>query len=839
MSETVQLTASTRRGSSSSRGLIIDDVSKGFPGVQALSHVSFEVLAGEVHGLVGENGAGKSTLMAIASGALTPDSGSVVINGTALADAGPERARQLGLAIVRQEPALMPDLTVAENLYLGVPRAQRPRSGRITSWAQERLRSWDDSIAISPGARVASLVPEEKFIVEISKALAQDPDVLVLDEPTEHLSTEDVQRLFTRIRRLKSLDCGIVYISHRIHEVRQIADRITVLRDGEAQGTRPAAELDESEIVNLIVGRTLANAFPDKPVLSAEAPTVLAVEHLCGPGFRDVSLRVRQGEVVGLAGIEGNGQREFLRALAGLNRSRGTVEVGGSEISVRSAASARQSGVAFVPADRHHEGIVDSLSVRENLTMRTLNQHSSLGMLRRGSEESAAAQAIASFRIKTPGLQTPVASLSGGNQQKVVLASVLASGPRLLLADEPSQGVDVGARVEIYDLVRSAAANGTGVLMVSSDAVELAGLCDRVVIFSRGSAVAEHAGADVTERNITGSVLTATTQRVRPKRASPAVTWLAGTSAPLASVTVAILALGIYAASLNGHYLTDRGISGILALAAALGLAGCGQQLAMAIGGIDLSIGPLMGCLVVVESFYLIDNSPPSSQATGWILLFAVAAGVGLVNWSLIDFLHLQPMIATLATYMALQGLSLTLRPTPGGVISTQLTDTITTQFGAIPAMFIGVAVLAVVFELALFRTRFGMALRGVGSNAESARVAGISPRRVHLAAYVGCSLFGALAAIPLLAQVGSGDPSSGVNYTLSSVAAVVIGGASIFGGRGSFIGALLGALLIEQVSAVTSFLHLDEGWNSYVLGAMILIAVAAYSKSRQLALPR
>jgi len=837
MSEIAQLRQPKPR--TLTRALMIDDVSKGFPGVQALSHVSFDVKAGEVHGLVGENGAGKSTMMAIASGALAPDEGTISINGQRLTHAGPEQARQLGLAIVHQEPALMPDLTVGENLYLGVPKSRRPRTNRIRSWAQECLTSWDKSISIDPAARVASLVPEEKFIVEISKALAQDPDVLILDEPTEHLSTEDVERLFGRIRELKAAGCAIVYISHRIHEVRRIADRVTVLRDGMVQGTHPTEELDQSQIVNLIVGRTLAKTFPDKPLHCQTAPVVLQVDHLSGPGFADVTLAIRQGEVVGLAGIEGNGQRELLRALAGLNRSRGDVEVGGTRVSTRTPGTALRAGVAYVPADRHHEGILGTLSVRENLTMRTLESHASVGVMHRSTEDSAAREAISSFRIRTPTMQSPIAALSGGNQQKVVLASVLASEPRLLLADEPSQGVDVGARMEIYELIRSAAAAGTAVVVVSSDAVELAGLCDRVIIFSRGSVVAEHAGADVTERNITTSVLTATSERVRPRRATRAVNLLAGSAAPLISVSAAILGLGIWAGLVNSFYLTNRSISGLLALAAALGLASCGQQLAMAIGGIDLSVGPLMGSLVVIESFYLVDNATPLTQAFGWLLLFGVATGVGFINWLLVDVLQVQPMIATLATFTALQGLSLTLRPTPGGVISGRLTNTITTQFGAIPAMFVAAAVVALALELMLFRSRVGIALRGVGSNAEAARMAGIAPRRMHLAAYVGCSLFAALAAIPLLAQVGSGDPSSGVSYTLSSIAAVVIGGASIFGGRASFVGALLGALLIGQVSAVTTFLHLNEAWNSYLLGAMMLLAVAAYSKSRQLELPR
>jgi len=821
------------------RGLVIDDVSKAFPGVQALSQVSFDVRPGEVHGLVGENGAGKSTLMAIASGSLDPDSGAVAINGQPLLRAGTQRARELGLAIVHQTPALMPDLEIADNLYLGVERSARPRGGSIKRWARSRLQSWDEDISLDPGTRVAALVPEEKFIVEISKALAQQPEVLILDEPTEHLSTEDVQRLFGRIRDLKAAGCAIVYISHRIYEVTQIADRVTVLRDGKVRGTHASEELDEAKIVNLIVGRSLDSTFPDKPEAPTSEPVVLSIDELSGPGFNDVSMSLRRGEVVGLAGIEGNGQREFLRALAGLNRSTGRVDLAGKPLSFRTAARAKRAGIAYVPADRHEEGIVNSLGVRENLSVRTLASHAEWGFVRKGSEETAARDAIAEFRIKTPSMETRIDSLSGGNQQKVVLASVLASNPRVLLADEPSQGVDVGARMEIYQLIRTAASEGTAVLVVSSDAVELAGLCDRVIIFSRGVMVAERQGADVSERNITASILTATSQRIRPRRATRAVTLLAGHSAPLLSVAAAVLGLGVWATLVNGFYLSDRSLSGLFALATTLALVAFGQQLVMAAGGFDLSVGPLMGALVVIESFYLVDGATIANQAVGWVLLFGTALGVGLINWLLVDVVRITPMIATLATFTALQGLSLTLRPTPAGFISRGLIEDITVKFGPVPLMFIVAVVLAILGELLLFRTTFGRALRGVGSNAEAARIAGVSPRRVRLMAYVGCSLLTATAAIPLMAQVGSGDPAGGTSYTLISVAAVVIGGASLFGGRASFVGALLGAILIVQLNTVTTFLGLDQAWSAYLLGAIMILAVAIYSKSRQLEVPR
>lgn len=818
--------------------LQVDHVTKVFPGVKALDDVTFEVAAGEVHGLVGENGAGKSTLMAVASGALVPEQGRVVISGVET-KGDTEKARALGLAIVRQEPALMPDLTVAENLYLGVSEAQRPSLMRTTAWAQRLLEQWSDDVAIDASERVVSLNPEQRFIVEIVKALATKPKVLVLDEPTEHLLAEDVERLFERIRKVTAGGCAVVYISHRIREVQQIADRLTVLRDGQGQGTFDASNLSEQQIVELIVGGTLDREFPPKSN-GGRAEIVLDVVGLRGTGFSDVSLRVKKGEIVGLAGIDGNGQREFMRALAGLNRSRGSVTVNGMSASLKQSQAATRSDIRYLPGDRHREGIFGDLSVRENFSLRSLSFDTVRGIVRPKSEGRRAREAVSSFAVKTPTIETPIRSLSGGNQQKLVLSSVLASKPKVLLVDEPTQGVDIGARMEIYKVLRQAAAAGTAVIVVSSDALEVAGLCDRVLIFSRGHIVKELRDGAVSESNITSAVLTATTERERGSASiSSFWKWAAGDWAPLVMLALVICTLGVYATHVNETYLSTRNLSGMLALVATLAIVSYGQQALMLVGGIDLSVGPLMGLMVVIQSFFLNDGATFGNQMEGWVIVFVVALCVGFVNWLLVDPFRLHPMVATLATYMALQAVSLLLRPIPGGLIADSIVDGIGAQLGFVPIIAILAAVIALALEFGLFRTRMGLAFRGVGSRAEAARMAGVRPHMTQLTAYMGCSLLAGVAAVPMMAQVGSGDPSAGINYTLASVAAVVIGGASLFGGRGSFIGALLGALLITQVNVVTSFLDLGDSWQSYLLGGMILASVALYSKSREMAVAK
>ncbi|WP_432696033.1 ATP-binding cassette domain-containing protein [Marinobacterium sp. YM272] len=820
--------------------LKVDRVTKLFPGVRALDKVTFEVKAGEVHALVGENGAGKSTLMGVASGALVADGGSVTICGTEV-KGDPEVARDLGLAIVRQEPALMPDLSVAENLYLGVPPRCRPAVGQSKEWARDLLRHWSDDVAIDPSDRVDTLNPEQRFIVEIVKALAAEPKVLVLDEPTEHLLGEDVERLFERIKQVTSRGSAVVYISHRIREVQRVSDRLTVLRDGQGQGTYDASSMDEHRIVELIVGGELDREFPAKATDAQSGRVVLDVKELRGPGFSNVSMQVRSGEIVGLAGIDANGQREFMRALAGILHNSGDVSINGQKVSIASPIKSTSSGIRYLPGDRHREGILAELSVRENFSLRSLAKDLSGGLFSsRRSEARRSTKAVAQFDVKTPSIETPIGSLSGGNQQKLVLSSVLAGDPKVLLVDEPTQGVDIGTRMEIYKVLRETASKGVAVIVVSSDQQEIAGLCDRVMIFSRGHVVKELSGADVVENKITSAVLTSTTTRERKEGGTSKIwKWTAGDMAPIVMLALAVALLGAYTGSVNEYYFTERNLIGVLPLIATLALVAFGQQMLMLVGGIDLSVGPLMGLVLVVQSFFLIDGAPMETQVLGWVIVLGVAVLVGLTNWILVDPLKMHPMVATLVTFMALQAISLLLRPIPGGLFSDGVLESIDSTIGIIPMTLIAAVILAFALEYVLFRSRWGLSFRGLGSRPEAARVAGISPRLTRVSAYIGCSLLAALAAIPMMSQVGSGDPNSGTSYTLTSIAAVVIGGASLFGGRGSFLGALLGALLITQVNVVTSFLGVTDAWQSYLLGGMILISVALYSKSRQMAVAK
>ncbi|HEY2715058.1 MAG TPA: ATP-binding cassette domain-containing protein [Solirubrobacterales bacterium] len=815
--------------------LRLTDLDKRYPGVHALKGVSFSVRRGEVHAVVGENGAGKSTLVGIAAGAVVADSGTVEIDGATTAQPTPDWSRRQGLAIVHQEPALLPDLTVAENMRLGVGEQHRPHASNQKAWAAEHLRPWREAARIDPGTYVRDLRPDERFVVEIARALAGEPAVLILDEPTEHLLPEGVAVLFAGIKREIERGGAVVYISHRIREVMQVADRISVLRDGACRAELTASGVGEGEIVDLIVGRRLDARFPAKPDPSTFGATVLEVGGLSGIRFADVSLSARAGEVVGLAGIDGHGQRETMRALAGLAPSSGEVRVAGRKARLRSPATASASGFAYLPNDRHVEGILPQLDVRENLSIRSLSRFSRAGIVNRAAERRAAWEAIEEYEIKTPSLETDVEHLSGGNQQKTMLSRIMMSAAPVVLADEPTQGVDVGARADIYHSLRDAAAEGACVLVVSSDASELEGLCDRVLVFSGGRVVDELSGEAVSERNITQAALGAGGKHRREEGGKPA--WwnpllrLAQKDiAPALVLALVIVALGFVATSHSAAYLTTRNFTLVLPLFATLAFFAIGQQVVMFLGGIDLSIGPLAGLILVVASFRL---SSDAEIVSGLVTILAVALAVGAVNWGMIVWLKISPLIATLVTYTGLQGIGLLIREEPGGSFAPGLLEAVTAKIDFIPVSVFVVVAIAVALEVFLYRSLIGIKLRGVGSSPRTAERVGVRSNRVMLLAYLGSACFALLGALLLMPQVGSGNATAGNSYTLLSVAAVVLGGASIFGGRGSFVGALLGAALIVQINTVVQFLGLTAYWQEYLLGGLTILAAAFYSKAR------
>jgi ABC-type sugar transport system ATPase subunit len=483
--------------------LEFDTVSKAFRGVKAIDSVSLSVPRGHVRALLGENGAGKSTLIKMLTGAYATDSGEIRLDGRRIDNQPPATTLDQGVVAIYQEFNLIPQLTVAENIFLGrFPGRRRWLDRKGLSAAAEKILQ-RLGVPIDPDARIESLNVAEQQLVEIAKALSRELRVLVMDEPTAALSDTEIAILFEIIRGLRASDVCILYISHRMSEIFALADTVSVLKDGRTVGTHDVGAVDRDSLVRMMIGRELGAFYPPKG-----EPTdgeVFSVTDLRIAGRLDVgSLSVRKGEIVGVAGLEGQGQREFARALGGAETiDAGEIRIHGAPVDVSSPARAIAAGIGFIPDDRKQEGLALLRSCAENIALASLDRRRALRFfVDRPAERSFVKGAIEALQVKLPSSSQAVADLSGGNQQKVVLAKALGMQPKVLVLAEPTRGVDVGAKREIYNIMRDLAAKGVGVLMVSSELPELIGMCDRILVMAGGSIVEVLSGPDITEEAI-------------------------------------------------------------------------------------------------------------------------------------------------------------------------------------------------------------------------------------------------------------------------------------------------------------------------------------------------
>lgn len=481
----------------------MQSISKHFGGVQALKNVDFRLRRGEVRALLGENGAGKSTLMKILAGAVSADSGIIEIDGKPATIRSPKDSRDLGVSIIYQEFVLAPQLSVAENIFLD---RLSEKSG-IVNWkkinaAAKKLLMEMGFDMIDPRKQVGSMPVAYQQIVEICKSLSQDAHILILDEPTAVLTFGEIERLFGIVKKLKDCGWGIIYISHRLEEVFQICDTATILKDGEFVGEYDVNTLTKRELVNLMVGRTMSNYYPARDHNIGK--TVLSVSHLAaGSSVKDVSFYVRAGEVLGISGLVGAGRTESMRAIFGIDKiDSGEILLNGKSVRFSSPNAAVKAGIGFLPEDRKNEGVVLSQSIRFNTTLSNIGSFSRFGINSYSKERKIAEELLTKLHTKYGGLEDPVSSLSGGNQQKVALAKWLAANCQVIILDEPTRGVDVGAKSEIYSIINSLAQDGAAVIMISSEMEEIINMCDRAVVMRQGIVTGELDKKELNEQGL-------------------------------------------------------------------------------------------------------------------------------------------------------------------------------------------------------------------------------------------------------------------------------------------------------------------------------------------------
>ncbi len=837
-------------------------VSMEFPGVRALDGVDFDVRPGEVHALIGENGAGKSTLVKILTGELRGYGGEVEIDGVARRLSRPGEALEAGIAVIPQELQLVSTVSVAENIFLGrEPRTRWNLIDRraLAARAAFELAALGES-GVAPGTLLEHLEAGHRQLVAIARAVSRQARVLIMDEPTASLGAAEVERLERLVEGLASRGVAVVYISHRLDEVRRLARRITVLRDGRVVATRGAPGLEENEMIRLMVGREIPRvALP--PVLEA-APEVLKVEGLCladpdRPGgfrLRDVSLSVRRGEIVGLAGLIGAGRTDFLLALAGAGErpATGRIVLAGRDYRPSDPAAARESGLVLLPEERKAQGLFPDLSVGANVSIAALETVSRAGWIDRRKEREAASRRMSQTGVRAASPQAAIATLSGGNQQKAILARCLFASPSVLLLDEPTRGIDLAAKADVYGLLQRLAADGFGIVLCSSEMSEILTQCHRIAVFREGRVVAELSRDEATEERILAAAAGADAEGKPagagrsdnppgdpPSFRRRAVSRLARLSSALGLAAVVLLSV-VFSPVRGGRpvFLDLGNLTDILRQVAEKGILAVGMTAVIVTGGIDLSVGSILALAATLAASLWMH--------AGWGLaataLAVLAAGglCGAINGIAAARWGLQPFIATLATMSAARGVA---RYVSGGTaiplgFGAQGAPESVRRIGGVLVPYVPVPALVFVASVAvmhlyLSRTRGGRYLYAIGDNAAAARLSGVRVRWHKTLVYVISGVLAALAGLIHCAQLEQGNPNDGVAYELDAIAAVVIGGTSLMGGVGTVGGTLLGVLIIGVINNSMGLNNVDANLQLILKGVLILGAVWLQQRGR------
>ena len=799
--------------------LHVDGLAKSFGATTALRHCSLTLRAGEIHALIGENGSGKSTLVKILAGVHRPDAGQVLLQQQALRTRSPRAAIGAGIATVFQEVQCVPAQSVLENLWLGYDGILR-RAGISPARRRDRAREvLTELLGRCPdlGAPAGSLSLSERQGLAICRALLRDPRILILDEASSALDVATRDRLFSCLRRLTAAGHAVLFISHRMDEVTQVGDRITVMRSGESVATLSRADAGADRLVELMTGgEQLVQAEATAPERTQAGDVLLAAD----------GLNLRSGEIVGLAGLEGQGQDEYLQAL----RLGGPASAAGSSPAVR---------VAYVARDRRDESIFPPLSVRENFTAATLRQDVRGGLI---SARRAAARFepyAKRLRIRLGRDRDPITTLSGGNQQKVVIARALAADPQVLLLNDPTRGIDIGAKRDIYALLRELAASGIAILMLSTEVDEHLELMDRVLVFRDGHPAAELGRDQLSRASIVreffGPASAPGTPQpgpaAKPEAQRPARGWR---PAERAWWLPAVLAVALLVANAGVQHSFLYWSSWIVTFAelATPALAAMASTPAILGGGIDISIAPLFTMVSVVIEVMLLGHGISSAAVViGVSVLFGAA--VGALNGTLVNYGRYQAVVATLCMNFILAGFALAYAPAPVSGTTGWLTS-LGSTVGGVP----GGLILIVVPLLAWFgldRTPFVRTLLAVGGSETTAYTAGVNVAAVRTLAYTCGGAIAGLAGVAIVAQLHQAEADSAfiTPFILLAIAAVALGGTSLAGGRGGMLGSLLGAAVIFLIENLLAALNISSFWSQACYGAVLIAALMFAARTR------
>jgi ribose transport system ATP-binding protein len=871
--------------------LRLNGITKRYGGVTALANVDFTCSLGTIHAVVGENGAGKSSLMKLIAGVTRPDEGEIYVEDKPVQFASPAEAAALGIVCIFQELSLLPDLSVADNISIADPPKRfglidHRRQRRIAEEVLHRVGCGD----IHPDERVKDLPLSRQQMVEIAKALVRSPRLIIMDEATSALTARDVEHLYRIVRGLREQGVAVLYISHRMPEISALADICSVFRNGKHIETFPMSSRTTEEIVPMMIGREVARAYPAKQESSTPSTSVHSVhfrttpETLLGADsvtsaasassqtaplleiknlswyqvLNGISLKLASGEIVGLGGLDGQGQSELLLALFGVLRGLGgELYIDGRRTTIEHPrqAKGRDIGLALIPQDRQTQGLLLPMSIQDNLVLAASSDLSRFGLIDHAREQAATNDMVGKLRILANNLSAPVRTLSGGNQQKVVIGKWLLKKPRILLLNDPTRGIDVGTKQELYRLMRELAGTGLGILFYSTDYEELIGMSDRVVVCYGGRLIRELSGPDLNEHNLITASLNlgdpwSAASLARPTGSEPsteaaahsveATTPKTSTSQSSASILSRfwkrnpgpVLSFLVFAvmfalfASQQANGLSTNVLTSVSNKGVVLAYVAMAQTLVILTGGFDLSVGMVMTMTACLSSVIL--NGSPGQIALAALAVLASGLLAGAINATIVVLGRIQPIIATLATGAIYFGIALLLRPSPGGDVNEDLSNALTYDVFGIPSTFL-LLVGTILFIWWPFRNLvIGRNCYAVGSSERAAYMSGLAIGRARFAAY---ALAGFLAAcggllLSLISLSGEASSSQGGFYTLNSIAAVAIGGTSLFGGAGGFIGSICGALVLRTISDLLFVFNAPALWQPLFQGLILLGAV-------------